>query len=193
MSEPTSDRDLRVSDDERSHIVDILQKATGRGMIDVNEFSDRTDRAMQARTRADLNAVVVDLPGLVNTAAPAGTQTSTISGSMTAIHRNGRWTVPAVLTVRNAMSPTKLDFRDAKIDHPQVEIRLDVSMGAVKIWLPKSATVNTEALAVTVGSVRGSGIASAEEPGTPHFVITGRIGMGSLKIYRAGSGWSWRY
>jgi hypothetical protein len=193
MTEPTSERDLRVSDDERSHIVDILQKATGRGMIDVDEFSDRTDRAMRARTRGELNAVVIDLPGLVNAAAPAGTQAATISGSMTAIQRNGTWTVPAVLNVRNSMSPTKLDFRDAKIDHAQVEIRLDVTMGAVKIWLPKDATVNTEGLDVTMGSVKGSGITSAEQPGNPHFVITGRIGMGSLKMYRAGAGWSWRF
>src|SRR4051794_4207609 len=57
-------RDLRVSDAERAHALKLLERATGRGYIDIGEFSDRSRRAMEARTRADLNLLLLDLPGL---------------------------------------------------------------------------------------------------------------------------------
>ncbi|MGH3432960.1 MAG: DUF1707 SHOCT-like domain-containing protein, partial [Thermocrispum sp.] len=63
-------RDYRVSDDEREHVVQLLQKAIGRGLIDLDEFTERTDIAYAATTRGQLNVVLSDLPGLVHPAAP---------------------------------------------------------------------------------------------------------------------------
>ena len=57
-------RDLRVSDREREHVVELLKTAIGRGLIDLDEFSERADTAYAARTRGELNKVLVDLPGL---------------------------------------------------------------------------------------------------------------------------------
>lgn len=57
-------RDLRVSDAERSHVLALLEKATGRGMITLAEYSERSAIAIAARTRGDLNVVLVDLPGI---------------------------------------------------------------------------------------------------------------------------------
>ena len=65
MSGPAIDpRDLRVSDDERSHVLALLEKATGQGLIDLNEYTERSAKVISARTRGDLNAVLLDLPGL---------------------------------------------------------------------------------------------------------------------------------
>lgn len=57
-------RDLRVSDAERSHVLQLLERATGRGLIDIEEYTERSGRVIEARTRGELNAVLVDLPGL---------------------------------------------------------------------------------------------------------------------------------
>ncbi len=57
-------RDLRVSDAERSHVLQLLERATGRGLIDIGEYTERSGRVIEARTRGELNAVLVDLPGL---------------------------------------------------------------------------------------------------------------------------------
>lgn len=57
-------RDLRVSDTEREHVAGLLQKAVGRGMLSLGEFTERVDTALAARTRGELNAVIIDLPGL---------------------------------------------------------------------------------------------------------------------------------
>ena len=62
---PIDPRDLRVSDDERSHVLALLEKATGRGLIDLGEYTERSAQGRsRARTRGDLNAVLLDLPGL---------------------------------------------------------------------------------------------------------------------------------
>src|SRR6476469_8965498 len=61
---PIDPRDIRVSDDERSHVLGLLEKATGRGLIDLSEYTERSAKVISARTRGDLNAVLLDLPGL---------------------------------------------------------------------------------------------------------------------------------
>lgn len=59
-----SSRDLRVSDAEREHALNLLERATGRGLIDITEFAGRSGKVVAAKTRADLNALLIDLPGL---------------------------------------------------------------------------------------------------------------------------------
>ncbi|GAB2635872.1 DUF1707 domain-containing protein [Prescottella soli] len=57
-------RDLRVSDAEREHVGKLLQRAVGQGMLSLGEFTERMDTALAAKTRGELNAVLVDLPGM---------------------------------------------------------------------------------------------------------------------------------
>jgi hypothetical protein len=65
-------RELRVSNAEREHVAGLLHKALARGLIDLEEFSTRIAAALAARTRAELNAVVIDLPGVVVRIDPNG-------------------------------------------------------------------------------------------------------------------------
>ena len=62
---PDNDANMRVSDAERSEIGEQLSKHYGDGRLDAAEFQERLDRAMIAKTRADLSGLLVDLPGLV--------------------------------------------------------------------------------------------------------------------------------
>jgi len=57
-------RDLRVTDAEREHVGRLLQRAVGQGMLSLGEFTERMDTALAAKTRGELNAVLVDLPGM---------------------------------------------------------------------------------------------------------------------------------
>lgn len=57
-------RDLRVSDAEREHVGQLLQRAVGQGMLSLGEFTERMDTALAAKTRGELNAVLSDLPGM---------------------------------------------------------------------------------------------------------------------------------
>jgi hypothetical protein len=57
-------RNLRVSDAEREHVGELLQKAVGQGMLSLGEFTERMDTALAAKTRGELISVLADLPGI---------------------------------------------------------------------------------------------------------------------------------
>jgi hypothetical protein len=63
-----SDQHMRVSDAERQAVADRLAEHYGDGRLDQAEFDDRVERAMNAKTRADLAGLFHDLP---ETGAPA--------------------------------------------------------------------------------------------------------------------------
>jgi len=58
---------MRVSDAERNEIAEALSKHYADGRLDANEFKERLDRAMSAKTRGDLSGLLADLPRTVPT------------------------------------------------------------------------------------------------------------------------------
>jgi len=64
------DPNMRVSHAERTEVADRLSKHYGDGRLDEGEFNERLDRAMKAKTRADLDGLFDDLPGLDDEPAP---------------------------------------------------------------------------------------------------------------------------
>jgi len=65
-----ADPNIRVSHAERTEVADRLSKHYGDGRLDEEEFNERLDRAMKAKTRADLDGLFDDLPDLGGPAAP---------------------------------------------------------------------------------------------------------------------------
>jgi hypothetical protein len=59
--------DLRVSDAERNEVADRLSRHYADGRLDQIEFNERLDRAMRAKTRADLGGLFTDLPVIEGT------------------------------------------------------------------------------------------------------------------------------
>jgi hypothetical protein len=53
---------MRISHDERTEVADRLSKHYGDGRLDEEEFNERLDRAMKAKTRGDLAGLLDDLP-----------------------------------------------------------------------------------------------------------------------------------
>jgi Domain of unknown function (DUF1707) len=58
---------MRVSNAERTEVADRLSKHYGDGRLDEEEFNERLDRAMKAKTQADLQGLFADLPDLPGT------------------------------------------------------------------------------------------------------------------------------
>ncbi|WP_434452011.1 DUF1707 SHOCT-like domain-containing protein [Lentzea sp. E54] len=167
-----------MSDAEREHVVTLLNKAVGRGMITLDEFTSRTDTALSAKTRADLNAVLVDLPGMVNNElAHARTELKNTMGTTT---RKGHWIVPSELVIRNTLGTTNLDFTAADVP-PVVNVDLDVSFGSVKLLLPAGSSVDTNAVEITAGDLKDK---VRNAVGNPHFQLKGAVRGGTVVIKR---------
>jgi len=55
---------MRIGDAERNQMSELLSKHYSDGRLDAAEFQERLDRAMSAKTRADLSGLLADLPNL---------------------------------------------------------------------------------------------------------------------------------
>ncbi|TQM46030.1 uncharacterized protein DUF1707 [Pseudonocardia cypriaca] len=194
-------RFLRVSDAEREHVVGLLQRATGSGLLDLDEFTSRVDTALAARTRGELNAVLLDLPGLTHAERPAqvpaparppvhrptpvvteidtGGEVRSMLGSVT---RRGVWDVPAHLVVRSTLGSAELDFTEARIPHDVVDVELEVVAGSVELRLPAGARVEHGDLQATLSSVENHVRGRADAPDGPLFRIRGSVRAGSVEI-----------
>nr|WP_322788969.1 DUF1707 domain-containing protein [Lentzea waywayandensis] len=167
-----------MSDAEREHVVTLLNKAVGRGMITLDEFTVRTDTALAAKTRADLNVVLVDLPGMVNN--ELARERTELKNTMSTTTRKGHWVVPSELVIRNTLGTTNLDFTAADVP-PVVNVDLDVSLGTVKLLLPAGSSVNADAVEITAGELKDKVHNSV---GNPHFQLRGAVRGGTVVIKR---------
>ena len=61
---------LRVSDADRAEVADQLSRHYADGRLRQDEFDQRLDQAMNARTQADLTGLLDDLPGGPAAAGP---------------------------------------------------------------------------------------------------------------------------
>jgi hypothetical protein len=183
--QPIEPRDLRVSDAERAHVVEVLQKAIGHGLLSLEEFTERTDTALAAKTRGELNAVLVDLPGVTHTdpESPVREKPVELRANMSTLKRDGHWEVPRELIIRNRLGATELDFTEAIIKHDEVRITLQCGGGVVKVLLPEHATANTDDVRVTAGAIKNK--VRGDGRGRPRFVLTGSVTAGSLEVRRA--------
>jgi hypothetical protein len=64
--------EIRVSDAERDHAVAELSEHFQAGRLTQDEFDDRSGRALQARTGADLSGLFTDLPPRTAAIPPQG-------------------------------------------------------------------------------------------------------------------------
>ncbi len=173
---PIDPRDLRVSDDERSHVLALLEKATGRGLIDIDEYAERSGKVIAARTRRDLNAVLIDLPGLqiagrsVDTAVaatqPVPTAGPGFSGAVPptggvlellgwgARTFKGFWTAPPLIVVGGTGASTRLDFTQAQLVSSTVTVEFRSNYGgSAEFIVPHGSTVRVDGLQMRGGHV----------------------------------------
>jgi hypothetical protein len=102
---------------------------------------------------------------------------------MGTLRRTGRWVVPARLRVHSTMGSVLLDFTDAELTHPVIEIELELGAGSARLLVPDEASADVDGLVAAMGTVR-SKVPATARPGAPHFRVYGRAGMGSVTVRR---------
>lgn len=76
-----ADRGLRAGDEDRRRVTDLLQTHYVAGRLTQIEFEGRLQEAVAARTLADLDALLADLPDLAPPATPATVEEQKAHGS----------------------------------------------------------------------------------------------------------------
>ncbi|MBS9375285.1 hypothetical protein GON09_004301 [Rhodococcus sp. B50] len=194
-----------MSDAEREHVGELLQRAVGQGMLSLGEFTERMDTVLAAKTRGDLNQVLVDLPGIqirpefqehnlpgmsqasypAPTAAafPAPGQGAplVIKGRVSSVERKGRWHVPPAIALDTVASSVTLDFTEAVMQTQVVRIDVSDYLSSISIVLPAEATADVNGVENVASSV-SSKVRGGAPYGPLHVVVTGKVRGGSLNV-----------
>jgi hypothetical protein len=171
---------MRISDADRNGTLRRLHNAVALGLIDIEEFEERSALVGQARMRAELDALVGDLPG-PGAIVTSATDRVELRGYVGSLKRHGEWTVPTRLALVRRMGSVELDLTRARFAGPVVVIELDMKFGGLEIRLPEGASASIDDVEVVVGSASDRR-KDAPAEGTPHVVLTGRVVCGSVDV-----------
>ena len=190
MTNPVNNGDLtpmRISDADRNGTLRRLHNAVALGLIDIEEFEERSARVSEARMRSDLDALVGDLPG-PGAIVTSATDRVELRGVLGSLRRQGEWTVPTRLALHRRMGSIDLDLTRARFAGPIVVIELDLRFGGLNLRLPDGASASIDDVEVVVGSATDHR-RDAPGEGRPHVVLTGKVVWGSVDIRGPQTGW----
>ncbi|EKF24016.1 hypothetical protein C731_1947 [Mycolicibacterium hassiacum DSM 44199] len=179
---------MRVSDADRNGTLRRLHNAVALGLIDIDEFEERSAAVSRARLHSELEALVGDLPSpgaIVTTAADR----VELRGVMGSLRRHGEWVVPTRLSLRHRVGPVDLDLTRARFAGPIIVVELDLKFGGLDMRLPDGASASIDDVEVIVGSAHDHR-RDAPAEGNPHVILTGKVVCGSVDI--RGPRKSWR-
>ena len=149
--------ELRASDEDRDRVVDVLRVAAGDGRLSATELDERLDAALTARTIGELAAVTADLPEVAVHLTGTTAQAKDVvrldyqGGKAT---RRGRWMVPQRMEIRAVGGTVKLDFTDAVVTGPTLQIEAEVRGGRLVLVTKPGIEVDTDGVKVHGGRVK---------------------------------------
>ena len=165
--------ELRASHADRDQVVELLRVAAGDGRLSAEELDDRLERALTARTYAELAALIADLPATPGAAVvpPGAGSVSATPKDLVRIHvrgssvgRDGRWAVPKELDVKVIGGAVTLDFTEAVIMQPLLRITAEVRGGELRLITRPGIVVDADDISVHGGSVK---LPEPPGPGVP--------------------------
>jgi hypothetical protein len=192
---PIEPAQLRISDQDRHQVAEVLRQAAGDGRLDLDELDERLEATWAAKTYADLVPITVDLHPAAPAGAPvpraAGLPTSASHASSVAVmgdcKRRGAWVVPAHHTAFALMGSVLLDLREASLAGPEVTITANAIMGDVKVYVPAHVNVVVDGVPIMGDFGLDRDRAPADlRPDSPTVRVRGLALMGSVKVQRRG-------
>lgn len=160
-------QELRASHADRDQVVELLRVAAGDGRLSADELDDRLERALTARTYAELAVLTTDLPAAPGTALVPPSMVSATPKDLIRIHvhgssasRKGHWVVPRELDIKAIGGGVTLDFTDAVIRQPLLRITAEVKGGGLRLITRPGIVVDADDMAM-----HGGGVELPEPPG----------------------------
>ena len=185
---------LRLSHADRDQMVEILRDAAADGRLDMDELEERVERALTARTFADLEPLVADLPVAApappTVRAPAPTAQADEEVQRWQVHgqqlrREGAWMVPRIIELEVHGGSARLDYTVAQLPAGgQSTLRISTHGGSVRLTVPPGIAVDLSGISTHGGRVRDNASRHAV-PGaavTHVITVTGSTHGGSVRV-----------
>ncbi len=192
--------DMGAADVERRRVVGTLQAACVEGRLNLDEYGQRVEAALAARTRAQLETLLVDLPaetgagdGLVSTSrsgrwmssspgdANRGGRVSNTLAVLGSAQRSGFWRLAEESRVVAVLGSCKIDLRSARISAAVTTLEVVAVLGSIDVFVPAGVEVELEVHAL-LGSRDMRMGAAPPAAGAPVIRITGAVLLGSLNV-----------
>ncbi|HEX5089821.1 MAG TPA: DUF1707 domain-containing protein [Nocardioides sp.] len=192
----TDPAQLRISDEERHQVAEILRQAAGEGRLDLDELDQRLEQTYAARTYADLVPITLDLPSHPHprpAVRPAAQSPQVVSGAereshlaiLSGLSRKGVWVVPRQMTVMCLMGGAELDLRQAKFAAQEVVITINAFMGGAQVIVGPTTRVQMEGTGIMGGYSGPSGLVEADlDESSPVVRIKGFAVWGGVSVER---------
>jgi len=197
VSEP--DESLRVSDAERDVTLRTLGDHAAVGRLTLDELEERSGRALAARTRGELAALISDLPAgggqasgsaAVSTRGPQGARGTGpkrpvrwMVAIMGGSHRRGRFRAVGSINAVAIMGGDEIDLRDAEVEGGELTLNLFAIMGGANIYVPDSVDLDVGGFSL-MGGHEEVGRELSPRPGAPLIRIRVYNLMSGATIYR---------
>jgi Domain of unknown function (DUF1707)/Cell wall-active antibiotics response 4TMS YvqF len=173
---------VRASDADRDRTVEALAAASAEGRLSLEEYSQRSEAALTARTVGELASLTADLP------APPHSDAAAVPVEITAVlgneSRKGPWVVPAHLVVRSVLGDCHLEMQHAVIGQHVTTIEATVRFGTVTIFVPDGVDVRLTGRAVL--GAKSSQLRGEPRPGAPVIVVNCNVLCGAVTVRRPG-------
>jgi len=186
---------LRVSDEDRHKVAEILREAAGEGRLDLDELDERLEAAYAAKTYAELVPLTVDLPAHRTAAEamplpqrevlPSRVTHDSSWAVMGECKRQGAWLVPEQHTAMAFMGSVTIDLREATFAQPDITVTANAIMGEVKVYVDAFTHVVVSGVPVMGEFHQGKDRTPAQLSVTSPVVrIKGLALMGSVTVER---------
>ena len=176
---------VRASDADRDRVVEALAGASAEGRLTLQEYSERSDAALVARTLGDLASLTADLPASSLPAVPSG-DAAAVPEEITAVlgneSRKGPWVVPPRMNVRSVLGDCHLEMHKAIIGQHVTTIDATVRFGSVTIFVPDGIDVRMSGRAVL--GAKSSELRGEPKPGAPVIVVRCNVFCGWVTVKR---------
>ena len=176
---------VRASDADRDRVVEALAAASAEGRLTLEEYSERSDAALVARTLGDLAGLTADLPAASLPAVPNG-DAAAVPEEITAVlgneSRKGPWVVPPHLAVRSVLGDCHLEMQQAVIGQHVTNIDATVRFGTVTIFVPDGIGVRMTGRAVL--GAKSSDLGGEPQSGAPVIVVRCDVLCGAVTVRR---------
>ena len=149
--------ELRASHQDRDRVVEILRVAAGDGRLSADELDERVEAALTARTYRELAMLTADLPtvaGAAGVAPPQAKDLVRIDARGVNAKRDADWVVPRRMEIRAVGGTVKLDFTQAVITHPTLQMEAEIRGGNLILVTRPGIEVDTDDMAMIAGTVR---------------------------------------
>lgn len=192
MSVKVEDRPI---EQVREQVIDQLIYNYSHGVISVEAFERRLDKAMDAKDNSVLLTLVEDLTLNTDKQYKAEKQSQftpnysaqqnsdddiTLRSILGSNERSGQWVVPKNIYLNNYMGSVVLDFTDAIFTHQNVTIHVHCIFGSDEIYVPEHVNVVSKMFCI-LSTLENKSVTLNKRQG-PTIHIEGKAILGSVEV-----------